>query len=93
MKTTTALIFSLLLVFSPVSGSAQSQQEKIDSLIILFKKAHREWNIYARQFIEIGDPAVPALIDMLEDKSLSQWSRRIAQDPMGSPCPECEAPP
>jgi HEAT repeat protein len=78
MKTIRTLIFSLLLAFSSTSGFAQNQQEKIDSLIVLFKKAHREWNIYARQFIEIGDPAVPALIDMLEDESLNQWSRRIA---------------
>ena len=73
-------IFSIIIIlfFSAPDISAQTSQKEIDSLIVLFKDAGREWNEYARQFIQIGDPAVPALVALLEDKSLKQWTRRIA---------------
>ena len=67
-----------ILFFSTPDISAQSRQAEIDSLIVLFKDAGREWDEYARQFIQIGDPAVPALVALLEDKSLKQWTRRIS---------------
>ncbi len=78
MKPLLTLLLILLLVSYSFPGSAQTQQQEIDSLIVLFKGAHREWNEYAREFIRIGEPAVPALIAVLEDQSLSQWTRRIA---------------
>ena len=76
----TLFIFSIILILfiSAPDISAQTGQKKIDSLIVLFKDAGREWNEYAREFIQIGDPAVPALVALLEDKSLRQWTRRIA---------------
>ncbi len=77
MKPFLTLLLTLSLASSSSIGSAQNQRQEIDSLIILFKGAHHEWNEYAREFIRIGKPAVPALIAVLEDKSLSQWTRRI----------------
>jgi len=78
MKHCLTLLLILSLTCSSTDGSAQTQQQEIDSLIVLFKGAHREWNEYARKFILIGEPAVPALVALLEDKSLNQWTRRIA---------------
>ncbi len=78
MKSFLFISIIIILVFSTPDISAQTSQKEIDSLIVLFKDAGREWNEYARQFIQIGDPAVPALIALLEDKSLKQWTRRIA---------------
>ncbi|MCO6476713.1 MAG: HEAT repeat domain-containing protein [Phaeodactylibacter sp.] len=56
----------------------QDQQARIDSLVNLLKSAGREWNDYANPLIEIGEPAVPALIKAAEDRSLKQWNRRVA---------------
>ena len=78
MKTLFIFSIILILLFSAPDISAQTSQKEIDSLIVLFKDAGREWNEYARQFIQIGDPAVPALVALLEDKNLRQWTRRIA---------------
>jgi len=78
MRSFLTLLLILSLACSSTDGLAQNQQQKIDSLIILFKKSRHDWNVYAKQFIEIGEPAIPALVDMLEDKSLEQWPRRIA---------------
>jgi len=78
MKYLFSLSFVLLLSFSSPDGLAQNQQQKIDSLIVLFKGARHDWNLYANQFIQIGEPAIPALVEMLEDRSLNQWTRRIA---------------
>jgi len=78
MKTYLTLLLILSLACSSVDGSAQTQQQEIDSLIILFKGSRHDWNEYAKQFIRIGEPAIPALVALLEDKSLSQWTRRIA---------------
>jgi len=78
MRHCLTLLLILSLTCSFTDGSAQTQQQEIDSLIVLFKGAHREWNEYAREFIRIGEPAVPALVALLEDKSLGQWTRRIA---------------
>jgi len=78
MKYLLSVLIVILLSFSSLDGLAQNQQYKIDSLIILFKEAGRDWNIYAKEFIEIGEPAIPALVEVLEDKKLSQWTRRIA---------------
>ena len=57
---------------------SQDQQARIDSLVNLLKSAGREWNDYANPLIEIGDPAVPALAEIAEDKDLDQWNRRVA---------------
>ncbi len=72
------LLLVISLAFSTSDGFAQTRQQEIDSLIVLFRDAGREWDEYARQFIKIGDPAVPALVALLENKSLKQWTRRIA---------------
>jgi len=78
MKSLSIFSIIIILVFSAPDISAQTRQAEIDSLIVLFMDAGREWDEYARQFIQIGDPAVPALIALLEDKSLKQWTRRIS---------------
>lgn len=78
MKPYLILLLIITLVFSSGNAYTQTQQEEIDSLIVLFKKSRHDWNDYAKQFIEIGEPAIPALITLLEDKNLSQWTRRIA---------------
>jgi len=57
---------------------AQGQQTEIDSLARMMRTAGREWNDYANPLIKIGEAAVPALIKNAEDKSLSQWNRRIS---------------
>ena len=57
---------------------AQNQQSGIDSLVTLLQTAGREWNNYAKPLIEIGEPAVPALIRSAENRNLTQWNRRIA---------------
>lgn len=78
MKSYLTILIVILLLAQSGSGKAQDQQQKIDSLIVLFKESRHDWGTYAKQFIKIGDPAIPALVEMLEDKSLSQWQRRIA---------------
>ena len=78
MKPFFPLVLVISLAFSTTDGFAQTRQQEIDSLIVLFKDAGREWDEYARQFIQIGDPAVPALVALLENKSLRQWTRRIS---------------
>lgn len=78
MKNLSVFLIIITLFFSAPGISAQTSQREIDSLIVLFKNAGREWNVYARQFIQIGDPAVPALVALLENKNLKQWTRRIA---------------
>lgn len=78
MKSFLFISIIIILFFSTPDISAQASQKEIDSLIVLFKNAGREWNEYARQFIQIGDPAVPALVALLENKSLNQWTRRIS---------------
>lgn len=78
MKPLLPLLLIISLAFSTTDGFAQTRQQEIDSLIVLFRDAGREWDEYARQFIQIGDPAVPALVALLENKSLRQWTRRIA---------------
>ena len=57
---------------------AQGSNHKVDSLIVLFKDAGREWNIYADQLVEIGDPAVQPLVLILRDTSQNLWARRTA---------------
>jgi HEAT repeat protein len=44
----------------------------------VLKSAGRNWNDPAGELIKIGDPAVPALVDLLFDKSESRWNRRVA---------------
>ncbi len=78
MKSLSVFSIITILFFSVSDISAQTSQKEIDSLIVLFKDAGREWDEYARQFIQIGDPAVPALVALLENKSLTQWTRRIS---------------
>ncbi len=78
MKVITILsIVVSTLWMSPLSFSQERQQD-IDSLIVLFKSAGRDWNILADQFIAIGEPAVLPLISVLQDSSQTQWTRRIA---------------
>jgi HEAT repeat protein len=78
MKSVLTLVLVFSLLFFSTNGFAQARHKEIDSLIILFKNARHDWNEYARQFIQIGEPAIPALVDLLENRSLSQWTRRIA---------------
>lgn len=59
-------------------ASSQDHNEKIDSLVNLLTKAGREWNDYSIPLIEIGEPAIPALVEAVKDRSLSQWNRRIS---------------
>lgn len=68
-----------------ITGEAVAQkstdsasQNRVDSLVQLLKKAGREWNEYAIQLLAIGEPAVPALIETVEDKNLEEWPRRVA---------------
>jgi len=78
MKFLNILILASCLVMPIHEAFTQVQQARIDSLVNLLKSAGREWNDYAKPLIEIGDAAVPNLIEVAEDKSLSQWNRRIA---------------
>jgi len=57
--------------------NARSNDQDIDSLIVQLKSAGRNWNTIADQLIEIGEPAVLPLIGVLQDTTLSQWTRRI----------------
>jgi len=78
MKFLNILILAICLAMPIHEAFPQDQQARIDSLVNLLKSAGREWNDYAKPLIEIGDAAVPNLIEVAEDKSLSQWNRRIA---------------
>ena len=72
----TLWLVCLILPVNP--GLTQDQQARIDSLVNLLKTAGREWNQYAEPLISIGEPAVPALIKVAQDRSLSQWNRRVS---------------
>lgn len=73
-----AIIVILMLVVSWSDHLVEAQQQTgIDSLVNLMRTAGREWNNYANPLIKIGEPAVPALIDVAQDTSLTQWNRRI----------------
>jgi len=76
MKRFSNILFLFILVQGYVC--AQNQQAEIDSLVRMMRTAGREWNDYANPLIKIGEPAVPGLIKNAEDKSLSQWNRRIS---------------
>ncbi|HYQ59101.1 MAG TPA: HEAT repeat domain-containing protein [Draconibacterium sp.] len=77
MKNSVTIVTIALLVFLSLNIRAQSQQARIDSLVMKMRTAGREWNDYANPLIEIGEPAVPLLIKNATDASLSQWNRRI----------------
>jgi hypothetical protein len=70
-------ILPVCMIIFPHDALTRDQQARIDSLVNHLKTAGREWNDYATSLIEIGEPAVPALIEMAQDKSLDQWTRRI----------------
>lgn len=78
MRTLYKYLIPLVLLIPLTNAFSQDQQEEIDSLVSLLKKAGREWNDYSLPLIEIGDPAVPALVEAVKDKSLDQWNRRIS---------------
>jgi len=78
MRTISRYIILLFLLIPMVDANSQDQQEKIDSLVSLLKEAGREWNDYSIPLIEIGDRAVPALVEVVKDRSLEQWNRRVA---------------
>jgi hypothetical protein len=78
MRNLKIFILSVCLITPIYDAFTQDQQARIDSLVHLLKSAGREWNDYAKPLIDIGEPAVPYLIEVAEDKSLSQWNRRIA---------------
>ena len=78
MKTFTILSIVVATLWMSPQVLAQERQHEIDSLIVLFKHADRNWNILADQFIAIGEPAVLPLISVLQDSSQTQWTRRIA---------------
>jgi len=68
----------ITLLVPYIHVASQERQSEIDSLIVLYRSAGRNWNLIAERFIEIGEPAVPALVGLLQDSSQSQWTRRIA---------------
>lgn len=72
-------LFTLMIcIIIPVNKIfTQGQEARIDSLVNLLKSAGREWNNYAGPLIEIGEPAIPALVRVAENKNLPQWNRRI----------------
>jgi len=78
MKTVVSKMIILLILIPSASINSQDQQQEIDSLVALLKTAGREWNDYSTPLIEIGDPAVPALVEVVKDRSLEQWNRRTA---------------
>jgi len=61
-----------------MQSMAQERASEMDSLITLFVNAGRNWNIYAKQFITMGEPAVPYLVNLLQDTSQTPWVRRTA---------------
>ena len=77
MRFLNILILAIYLIAPIKEAFSQNQQARIDSLVNLLKSAGREWNDYAKPLIEIGDPAVPSLIEVAEDKSLSQWNMTL----------------
>jgi HEAT repeat protein/SAM-dependent methyltransferase len=78
MKAFHMLSFVLIALWPNTRGFCQERQDETDSLIVLFKSADRNWNTIADQLIEIGEPAVLPLVRLLQDRSQSQWTRRIA---------------
>jgi len=78
MKIAVSKLIILLIFIPSTSMNSQDQQQEIDSLVALLNKAGREWNDYSIPLIEIGDPAVPSLVEAVKDRSLEQWNRRIA---------------
>ncbi len=78
MKYLRIVILMVCLIGPVCEAFTQDQQTTVDSLVNLLKSAGREWNEYAKPLISIGEPAVPALIEVAEDRQLSQWQRRIA---------------
>ena len=54
------------------------ESRRIDSLVWLLSTARRDWGIYSDQLIEIGRPAIPTLLKVLNNPDIPQWSRRTA---------------
>lgn len=77
MKTLCKYFIIFLLVIPCIQVSCQDQEEQIDSLVNMLRTAGREWNNYSKPLIEIGEAAVPALLEAVKDRSLSLWNRRI----------------
>ena len=71
-------ILSFCLILTVLDGFTQDQQTRIDSLVNHLKSAGREWGNYAEPLIEIGESAVPPLIELAENRNLGQWNRRVA---------------
>ena len=78
MKFHYIFILSACLIAPIQDAFTQEGQSGIDSLVTLLKSAGREWNNYSMPLIEIGEPAVPPLIEVAEDRSLDQWNRRTS---------------
>lgn len=78
MRSLYIYILAVCLIMPVQNAFSQDQEARIDSLVNLLKSAGREWNDYANPLIEIGDPAVPYLVEVAEDINLDQWNRRIA---------------
>jgi len=83
MKVSIILSFVIATFWMCPQGLSQDRQHEVDSLIVLFKSADRNWNILADQFIAIGEPTVLPLVNLLQDKSQTQWTRRIAAMTLG----------
>lgn len=77
MKVITIMAVAISTLWINPRIFAQEQRQDIDSLIVLFQSAGRNWNTLADQFITIGEPSVLPLIGLLQDTSQSQWTRRI----------------
>lgn len=78
MQRLSRFIVLVYMILSVNPFFAQDQQARIDSLVNLLRTAGREWNNYADPLISIGEPAIPALITVAEDRGLSQWNRRVS---------------
>ncbi|MEN8229248.1 MAG: HEAT repeat domain-containing protein [Bacteroidota bacterium] len=78
MKGITILFIVFTTIWICPQGFSQERQHEVDSLIVLFKSADRDWNTLADQLIAIGEPAVLPLIGVLQDSSQTPWTRRIA---------------
>ena len=72
------IILTVCLIMPINATSAQDNQSRIDSLVTMLKTAGREWNNYAIPLIEIGEPAVPALVEAVRDRNLRPFNRRIS---------------
>ena len=83
------LLFLVISLKNHIAGQTREAtdpiiQGKIDSIMLLLSQARHDWGIYSNQLIEIGKPAVPALLNILTDQDALQWNRRKASMTLSS---------